>query len=205
MSRFIRLSILAVAAAALAACGGGAKIGGGKEGAAKALFQASQPAGKSGSSGQNILVALANAASVTGEATVNCASGGSVKVAVDISSVGNQSGVIKYNVEYKSCNQDGVNEFDGSMAMSLSLSGTATTAELALHLKGKIEISGDIKDFLDADITETIAIAATSATSGTVTVKLNVTIKTSENSYSYVNESLTITVDGAIPQDNGKS
>ncbi len=56
MTRFIRLSVLAVASAALVACGGeeeqvGAKLGGGKQGAAQALFEASQPASQGGQGG----------------------------------------------------------------------------------------------------------------------------------------------------------
>ncbi|HYH94641.1 hypothetical protein [Hyalangium sp.] len=207
MSRIIRLSLLAVATTALVACGGGAKLGGGKEGAAKALFEASQPAGKGGNSnGQSLLRALASGADTTGniEVSVDCAQGGSVKLKLDLTS-GTQSGSFKYALEYKGCNEDGVNEFNGTMTMELSLAGTATSLELAMRLKGKIEISGDIDDFIDADVTETVSVAATSATSGSVTVKLNGTIKTSEGSYVYTNESVTINVEGGIPQDDGKS
>jgi hypothetical protein len=216
MSHIIRLSFLAVATTALVACGGGgAKLGGGKDGAAKALFEASQPAGKSGSStSQGLNVSglvdprlLASAADTTGniEVSVDCANGGSVKLKLDLTSTGTQAGSFKYNLEYKSCNEDGVNEFNGKMTMELKIEGTSTTADISLHLKGKIEISGDIDDFIDADVKETVSIAATSATSGSVTVKLDGTIKTSGGSYVYTNESVTINVEGGIPQDDGNS
>jgi hypothetical protein len=207
MSRIIRFSLLAAAATALVACGGGAKLGGGKEGAAKALFEASQPAGKGGNSNsQSLLKALASGVDTTGnlEVSVNCSQGGSVKLKLDLTG-GSQSGTFKYEIEYNSCNEDGANKFNGKMTMEMSFVGVGTSLEIAMRLKGKIEISGEIDDFIDADVTETIAVSATSATSGTVTIKLNGSIKTSEGSYTYTNETVTITVDGGIPADNGKS
>jgi len=205
MFRFVRLSLLAAATTALVACGGGdgAKLGGGKEGAAKALFSASQPAGQGGNSnGQSLMRQMASGAATGAvEFSVNCAKGGSVKLKLDVTS-GNQTGGFKYETEYKDCTQDGVNSFDGKLTMEMSLSGSATSLEMAMRLKGKLELSGDIDDFLDADITETVAIAATSATSGSVTVKLDGTIKTSDGSYVYANESISISVDGSLPIDN---
>jgi hypothetical protein len=208
MTRTLRLSLLAVVATALAACGGsGAKLGGGKEGAAKALFAASQPAGKGGnSSGQSLMRQMASGAATGAvEFSVDCASKGSVKLKLDLTSSGTQSGSLKYEVEYKDCNQDGVNSFDGKMTMEMTISGSATSLEMALKLKGKINLSGDISDYVDADITETLSATATSATSGSVTVKLNCSIKTSSSSYTYANESLTISAGGSLPADNGNS
>ena len=198
---FIRLSVLAVASAALVACGGGAKLGGGKEGAAKALFEASQPAGKGGQG--NLLKALASgAAGVEAEVRVDCAQGGSVKLKLDLTSIDQNSGSFKYELEYNGCNEDGANEFDGKMTMEFKfVTDGATTAKVDLKLKGKIEISGEINDYLDADVTETIDVAATGANSGSVTVKLNGTIKTSTESYTYTNESITITVGGELPAE----
>jgi hypothetical protein len=221
MSRTIRLSLLALATTALVACGGGAKIGGGKEGAAKALFDASQPAGQGGNKSQQGLNVsglglnvsglvdprtLASAADTSIEVAVDCAKGGSVKLKLDLTSSGSQSAGFKYKVSYDKCSQDGVNSFKGDMTMEYSFAGTGTSLELAMRLKGKIEISGDIDDFIDADVTESVAFSATSATSGSVTVKLNGSIKTSDGSYTYANESLTITAGGSIPMaDDGNS
>jgi hypothetical protein len=203
MSRFIRLSILAAASAALVACGGGAKLGGGKEGAAKAAFEASQPAAKGGQG--SLLQALASGqTNINAEVKVDCANGGKAELKVDLTG-GSQAGTLKYEVKYDSCNEDGVNEFNGSMKMELSIVGTGTSADIALKLKGKIEISGDIDDFIDMDVTETISLTATGANSGTVTVKLNGTINTSEGNYVYNNESITITAGGTLTADDGNS
>lgn len=216
MSRTIRLSLLALATTALVACGGGAKIGGGKEGAAKALFDASQPAGQGGNKQQGLNVSglglnvsglvdprtLASAADTSLEVSVDCAKEGSVKLKLDLTSTGSQAGGFKYKVSYDKCSQDGVNSYKGDMTIEYSFAGTGTSLDLAMRMKGKIEISGDVEDFIDADVTETISLAATSATSGTVTVKLNGSIKTSEGSYTYANEALTLTAGGSIPMDD---
>jgi hypothetical protein len=207
MSRIVRLSLLAAVTTALVACGGGEKIGGGKEGAAKALYAASQPSAKGGSTNGQSLMRQIAAGAATGalEFSVDCAKGGSVNLKLDLTA-GNQTGAIKYATEYKDCNQDGVNSFDGTMTLEMTITGALNSVEFAMHMKGKIEISGDIEDYIDADITQTISASAATATSGNVTFKLDGTIKTSENSYTYVNEMITITVEGSIPVDNsGKS
>jgi hypothetical protein len=208
MSRIVRLSLLAAVTTALVACGGGEKIGGGKEGAAKAMFDASKPAGEGGrSNGQSLMQQMAaGAATGSVDFKVDCAKSGSVHLKLDLTA-GNQAGTIRYATEYKDCNQDGVNSFNGTMTVDFDFAGLVTPPyEMSMHLKGKIEISGDIDDYIDADITESITATAIGASSGAVTFKLNGTIKTSESSYTYANESVTITVEGSIPADNsGKS
>ncbi|MBN1209859.1 MAG: hypothetical protein JXB05_33725 [Myxococcaceae bacterium] len=212
MSRFIRLSILAAATAALMACGGGgAKLGGGKEGAAKALFEASQPAGQGGkSNGQALIERLASAAQSIGNAdrSVDCAHSGSVALKLDLTSVivdGTGEVKFKSEVDYKGCNEDGANEFNGKMTMEFKLSALGSAATIELKLKGKIEISGEIEDFLDADVTQIISAAATSQTTGSATITITGTIKTSESTYTYDGTPLTITVEGHIPAADGNS
>ncbi|MDY7228660.1 hypothetical protein [Hyalangium rubrum] len=212
MTRFIRLSLLAAATTALVACGGsGAKIGGGKQGAAQALFEASQPAAQGGNG--NLLRALASAAdTINAEVEVDCAKSGSVKLKLDLDTNGTGGGTdlsFKYDLEYNSCNEDGVNEFDGKMTMEFkAVSDGFTSAKVELKMKGKIEISGEIDDFLDADVTQTIDVSATNATSGSVTIKLDGKISTGSGSYAYANESITITAGAELPvaeEDDGNS
>ena len=66
MTRLTRLTMLSAMTLGLVACGGGAKLGGGKEGAAQAAFQASQPAGRGSKTGQ----ALVEQALASGAATL---------------------------------------------------------------------------------------------------------------------------------------
>jgi hypothetical protein len=89
--------------------------------------------------------------------------------------------------------------------MTMTVTGTANSAELAINMKGKIEISGDIEDFLDADVTQTTSITLTSATSGTVSVRLDGTIETSGHRYVYNNETLSFIMDGKLPEDDGEA
>jgi len=114
---------------------------------------------------------------------VNCLKEGSLTMEVDVSSIAPQTGAISYKVSYDGCSQDGANQFDGSLTMTFTVTGTATSAEIAINMKGKIEISGDIDDYLDADTTQTTSVMTTSATSGTVSVRLAGTIETSEHRY----------------------
>jgi spore coat protein U-like protein len=202
--------LLSAVTSALVACGGGAKLGGGKQGAAKALFSASQPAGKSTSAqGLNVsgldLRALASAAKAAGSVTVSCLKEGSLKMELDVSSGAPQTGSFSYKVSYDGCSQDGANTYDGSLTMTMTVTGTANSAELAIHMKGKIEISGDIEDFLDADVTQTTSITLTSATSGTVSVRLDGTIETSGHRYVYDNETISFIMDGKLPEDDGEA
>ncbi len=209
MTRFIRLSVLAAATAALVACGGsGAKLGGGKEGAAQAMFEATQPAANSGKNQQDLLARLASAATGEIEVSVDCAQGGSVKLKLDVTSIGGQSGAIKYDLSYDSCSEDGVNEYDGTLTMELKIgfdiNGGTASGKMTMKLKGKLDLKGDIDDFLDADITQTIELTATEA-SGQVTVQLDGYIKTSSGNYTYAKESITITAGGELPTDDGNS
>ena len=55
MTRFTRLTMLSAMAAGLVACGGGAKLGGGKDGAAQASYQASKPTGRFGQTSQQLV------------------------------------------------------------------------------------------------------------------------------------------------------
>ncbi len=210
MSRMLRLVLLTAVTTTLAACGGGAKLGGGKEGAAKALFAASQPAGQRSSaqglnvSGLALPTLAASAPDAAAEVKVDCLKEGSLTMAVDVSSGAPQTGSVRYKVTYDGCSQDGANTYDGSLTMTMTVTGTANSAELAINMKGKIEISGDIEDFLDADVTQTTSIMTPSATSGSATLRLDGTIKTSEHLYVYDNETLTIAVDGKLPEDDGQ-
>ena len=75
----IRLSLLAALSAGLVACGG-APLGGGKQGAAQALFQASQSPGSGAKSGQGRLLELMQSGATTAEVQTRCAHGGSAKL-----------------------------------------------------------------------------------------------------------------------------
>lgn len=200
MTRFTRLTMLSAMAAGLVACGGGAKLGGGEEGAAQAAFQASQPAGRAGRTSQQLLDrALASgAASLT--LTADCSKGGKASLTLNTTGTG-EAGAINYSVTYDACNEDGKNEYNGTMATSLDFDIDPAIGSFAFitTMKGKLTIEGEINDFIDANVKMTMDVNATSARAGSVKLVVDGTIKTSEGNYTYVNKTLNITA-GELPE-----
>ncbi|XXF76466.1 hypothetical protein P2318_25925 [Myxococcaceae bacterium GXIMD 01537] len=198
MKNSVRMTLLAAAAVSLAACGGGAKLGGGKEGAAQALYQTSKSSEKKGASRLKDL-----ASGAVAEVSVDCTHGGSATFKADTDNTfSNNSKVsISFKVDYNSCNEDGKNEIDGEMAMGflidISGDGSDITADMNLALKGDIDISGEISDSLKTDIVETVKIDSNAVN---ITMKLNGYIETSTEKYTYSNETITFK-DGLLPTD----
>lgn len=197
MRHALRLSLLAGLSAALFACGPGAKLGGGKEGAASALFSATAPTKSAGS----IFQFVGQNADLQAGATVSCQYGGkaTLKAAgIDVNTGGGGVAVkTTYNVTYDACataTHEGKNVvLSGSMTVTQDISVTGTSGSVAQTLKGKVTFGGAFDDFLDADIVQTVDWAKMGATSGSVAITLNGTLKTSSESYTYANESVTIT------------
>lgn len=200
MSRLTRLMILSAMTLGLVACGDGAKLGGGKEGAAHAAFQSSQPAGRGSKTGQ----ALVEQALASGAATItikaDCAKGGTASLKLDATST-STDGLLNYSIAYDACNEDGKNEYNGTMATSLGFKfdPSYTSGSFIIAMKGKLTIEGEISDFIDANVKMTMDFAATSTHSGSVKLVVDGTIKTSEGSYVYANETIAITA-GELPK-----
>lgn len=209
MMRIIRLSLFAAATTALVACGGGPKLGGGKEGAAKALFETNQASNKGL---QRVTQAVPTrelasaAASGIGEVTLACAQSGKVTLRIDFNVLlqnQNQPGSAKlnYEVEFDDCLEEGVNKLDGKLAVELS----AAIGEVSLKFKGKVHIDGEVDDYIDADVTLLVSATGLDQSSGSVTLKLTGTIETSEATYTYDGTPLSISVEGGLPvADEGK-
>jgi hypothetical protein len=205
MIRIIRLSLLAAAATALVACGSGPKLGGGKEGAAKAMFVASQNSNTAlqRATGQALPVqALASYANTVGEFAVKCAKSGELKVKIDFLTYLEdiEKGEFKYEVEFNDCNEDGLNALDGKLAIEFKV--VPGTIDVSLKFKGKIEFSGEVDDYIDTEVTLAVSGRGLDQTSGTVGITLTGKIKTSEETYTYDGSPLTITVEGGLPIAN---
>jgi hypothetical protein len=204
MKRFVRLTLLSALAAGLAACGGGAKLGGGKEGAAQAAFQASQPVGRSGSSTQGLLDQALASGATTITVTANCTHGGKASLSMDLTQGGSNSSTLNYDIKYDACNEDGKNTYTGTMkttlTMDITLDGSNASASLIFKMNGKLNIEGDISDYVEAtNLTLTMNATASSTHSGSVTLTLNGAIKTSTESYTYSNELLSV-IAGELPK-----
>lgn len=194
--RSIQLTLVAVVAVALSACGGGgAKIG--KEGAAQAVFQASQPVGK-GASGQGVVErALASGANGSLEITASCDKGGNATLKLNITG-GGTSGEFSYNVTYNNCSEDGANRYNGSMTTTFAASGSGTSATFTYTMNGRLTISGEIDDFVEANNVRLSMGIFGSGTGATVSMSINGSIRTSTETHVYNNETLSITVDGKL-------
>lgn len=195
MKRFVRLSLMAAAAASLVACGGGAKLGGGKEGAAQAVFQASGPANKTSQAAMNRL-----ASGISVSETVKCSQGGSATFTMDEDNLfaDDTQVALAFDVSYDGCSEDGKNELDGKMTIGMYVSTDGvSSAEVAMRFKGELEISGEVEDFINADVVEYIGV---NGTSSQVTVVVDGFIETSEAKYTYNKESITFTA-GELPTD----
>ncbi|HEX8822846.1 MAG TPA: hypothetical protein VF794_23165 [Archangium sp.] len=199
MTRFTRLTMLSAMAAGVVACGGGAQLGGGEEGAAQAAFQASKPMGRTGRTSQKLLDKALASGAVNVTLTAKCTQGGKATLKADLTQVG-QNGAIHYSVTYDDCSEDGRNEYNGTMAASMRFDADLSLGTLSFitTMKGKLTIEGEVSDFIDADVTLTMDFNATSARAGNVQLVLDGTVKTSTGSYTYANESLSITA-GELP------
>jgi hypothetical protein len=209
MIRMIRYSLLAAAATALVACGGGPKLGGGKEGAAKAMFVASQNSNAAlqrATTGQALPIReLASYADNTvGEFLVKCAKSGELKVKIDFLTYLEdiEKGEFKYEVEFNDCNEDGLNALDGNLAIEFKT--VPGTIDVSLKFKGKVEFSGEVDDYIDADVTLAVSSRGLDQTTGSVGITLTGEIETSEATYTYDGSPLTITVEGGLPIAEGE-
>lgn len=193
MNRTIKLC-LAGAAVSLVACGPGAKIGGGKQGAAEALYAASGPTkGSTDRTSQPLDVSLS-------DLSVKCQLGGSATLKNYVlktdTSGGNVSVGAAYDVAYDQCaaskSDQGNAVLSGSWKVTQSVQTTSGSVKVLQTFKGKIEFGGAFQDFLDADITQSVDVTSLGSTSGSVSVNLVGKLTDSSGTYDY-NESVNVT------------
>jgi len=194
MKQVIRVGIAVVAALGLVGCGG-RPLAPGKEAAAGALFQSSR--GTMGTPG--MLAQLMNAGAGTQtQIKVSCPRGGSVAISVNVDT-SNPSSSFAYDLTYDGCNFDNHTSMRGTLHMTFDVVTGSASVQLALHLKGRVELSGDISDFVDVDVTETVTQSDLTASSVNVQVVLNGTITDRSGTYSFANETVNIDGSGFTP------
>lgn len=188
----IRSFAVAAAATFLFACGGGAKFAPTKEAAAQGLFGASQKSPSSTSA--SWLNEAVSAAQFSLTRTVDCEKGGKVGITVDSSTVG-AGGAFGFNLNFDNCSRDGNTRMSGSLRTTISfVTDTTSTFDLNIAVKGRVNFSGEIDDFIEADVVQSVSLAAFNQTSGSVSISLSGTIKTTEGSHTY-SSTETITFD----------
>lgn len=194
MTTYIRRLALFSAVLSLCACGAGPRLGGGKEGAAAALFAASSPAKSAGGTtpfGQGI--------GINSNVTVSCQDGGKAQISVTQNIDTNTGSSVQQDmvITYDNCSNSRTTSGDavvlnGTMKVTQAIQVGSTTGSVSQKLVGSVRFSGGIDDQLDADITQTVDWAQLGAQSGSVSITLNGTLKTSSASYDFQNEAVNI-------------
>lgn len=176
-----RIVSMAVGSLVLVACGPGAKIDG-KQGAAEALFAASKPSQAKADSS-------ATPVDLTGAVTWNCPEGGSAKISGASISVGTGGVNTGVTMTYNGCGLSkggpGVAVFNGDMNLSQKIEIDSGSVRLDQKLKGRVDVRGAYDDFLDADITQKVAVGDLGAGATGVSMYLQGTITTSEGTFTF--------------------
>ncbi|MFZ5471933.1 MAG: hypothetical protein ACOZIN_21090 [Myxococcota bacterium] len=206
MRGIVRVSLLGAIAAGLVACGGGAKLGGGKEGAASALFTAASASTSNGSildlTAQNIDIGIGTSV------TVKCRFGGQVTIkgvlsvdSTNSSASVEQNATLVYdncaNTTYDNPQTPAVEKdnvvLNGTLDVAQKVDASAGAGHVQQTLEGKVQFGGAFDDFIDAQVTQSVEWAKLGTSGGSVSVTLEGTITTSSETYSYAKESVSFT------------
>jgi hypothetical protein len=183
---------VALGALMLVGCGG-RPLAPGKEAAAGALFQSSR--GAMGAPGALALLSTSAAGLI--ELKVSCPHGGQVAIRFTEDTTGGTG--LSYALAYDGCNYDGHTSLRGTLTMSFEVVSTSTSVALALHLKGRVDFSGEISDFIDVDVTETVTETDLTAPAASVSLVLSGSIGDSSGTYAFTDETITIDGSGFTP------
>ncbi len=168
---------------ALTACGPGAKIGNGKQGAAEALFAVSRPSKASAD----------KTASPIDIGTISwpCPEGGSAKVVgvgVAVDFTGGTSVAQKVSIAFDGCGlakpSIGTAVFNGELAFTQAVNVAASEVGVNQKILGTVLVQGAFDDYLDADVTQTVAVGALGGT-GSVGMTLKGSVSTSTGSFTF--------------------
>ena len=206
MSKHFSVVVAAVAFGGLMACGPGAKISAGKQGAAEALYSASTASANGQNPyGQPIDFSLTSTykcreggeATLSGFQTVTGFTGSNVTVAQ------------QFDIAYKNCGavktSAGVATLNGTWTTTQGVLTTGTSVDVQQKIKGKILYQGAMDDYVDADIVQTVSASALTATSGGVSMVLKGSITDSSGTYTYdeavdvTSGNLSVTVNNTQP------
>lgn len=194
-----RIALIALSSLGLVACGGTAKIGGGKEGAAQAFYAASSAS----SAGAN---RSSQPADITGSVSWKCPEGGEASLngfSINVNTGGGQGANVNqsFTIKYTNCgaakSEAGVAVYNGSYTVTQSVIASSSGASVDQTFKGRVEVQGAFNDFLEVDVKQQVAVSGLSGSGGMVSMKLVGTIKTSEGTHSF-NEDVNVMSGGQI-------
>ena len=186
-----RLMTISVVVLSFCACGPGAKISGGKQGASEALFEASKVTRGGSPAGSGI--------DLTGSISVSCPEGGSASLhnfslLTNVLGGGTNVGE-SFTADYNNCGVKtdlGTSVIKGTVSVDQTIAVTSGSANIDQTIKGKLEMGGATSDFLDIDISQKVAVSALSQSSGGVSMTLKGTLKDTEGTWTY-DEAVSVT------------
>lgn len=182
-----RIVTLAVGSLVMVACGPGAKIDG-KQGASEAMLAASQPSKAKADSASTPV-------DLTGNISWNCPEGGTANISGASISVGTGGVSTGVTLRYNGCglakSNAGVAIFNGDMTMAQKIETGGGNVSVNQSFKGKLLVQGAYDDFLDADVTQQVAVGDLGAAGKGVSMSLKGTITTSDGTFTF-DEMLTV-------------
>ncbi|MCA2977543.1 MAG: hypothetical protein INH41_16565 [Myxococcaceae bacterium] len=190
--------LLPIVSISLAACGGTAKLGGGKEGAAQAFFAASNAT----AAGAN---RMSQGLDLAPSISFRCPEGGEAALtgfgaSIDASGAG-ASVAQSFTVTYKDCgaakSAAGVAVYTGSFTVTQSVNSSASGASVDQRFKGRVNVLGAFNDFIEADVRQQVSVTGLSSSSGAVSMKLVGSLRTFTDSHTY-NEDINVVAGGSL-------
>jgi hypothetical protein len=178
----------------LVGCGPGARLGGGKEGAARALAQASSALIRPPSSSNVDLVNLGLNVDVKGTR------GGTATLTYKrLTSAG--SDALETTVAYRNYVEDGRTYYNGNLQVrSSSPTGKVLSGE-ELTVSGKLKLSGDVGDILVVDVVERVSFMSAGQLGSDLALAITGTLSTSDADYTFSSEQLTFDVSETLPTE----
>lgn len=180
-----RVLMVVVGSLVMMACGPGAKIDG-RQGAADAMFAASQPS-------------KANTAASPIDVSAKCPHGGTAQISGAGISIGVGGGGANvgttFNMKYNGCgvakNDLGIAIYNGELKFTQSVMAGGSSANVSQGFKGKVLVQGAYDDFLDVDVSQEVAVGDLGASGTGVSVVLKGSITTSEGTFTF-DESISV-------------
>lgn len=206
MSLGIRVAVVSAVALLAVGCGG-AKLD--KEAAARIAMGSGQTSNSATSQG-GVLRAL-QSGNFEGGASVSCSKGGTATMNITGMELGDGLS-FSFEMTFDECTepmwddpeteeveQEEVTQ-DGTLTMTMLASGTETGSEVSMQMKGRLELTGAVRDFVEMDVTQTMRMSFTD-TSLSMTSVINGSITTSEGTHTYDNETYRLTAEGELVRD----
>jgi hypothetical protein len=197
MKKLFIVSCSAAMAFGLIGCGGGKALPDGKEGAAQGLTKVFQAMGvvMAAAAQQS---SLASGATYESSGTATCPEGGSAQWAYELTTTdtGTGTSTYDYTIEYNTCDIDGKSILDGNVGISFVLqSGSSGSGNYDYTYNGRVDLSGDIEDFVDMDVHQVGSYTGAGTGNVQFHMTLTGTITTSSGSYTFDNEDINVSTD----------